>query len=70
MTTPEFDRTELAWRISSRSLGGNCVEVAPAGSLIAVRHSRRPDAEMILYTRAEFAAFVEGAKAGEFDDLT
>jgi len=70
MTKPEFDRNALAWRISSRSVGGNCVEVAPAGSLIAVRNSRKPNAEMILYTRAEFAAFVAGAKGGEFDDLT
>jgi hypothetical protein len=34
---------------------------------VAVRHSRRPDAETILYTRAEREAFIKGVKAGEFD---
>ncbi|MEV7013121.1 DUF397 domain-containing protein, partial [Streptosporangium sp. NPDC051022] len=34
---------------------------------VAVRHSRRPDAEVIVYSRAEWVAFVGGVKDGEFD---
>jgi hypothetical protein len=64
-----IDRHSLPWRKATGSGGGNCVEVAPVGDHIAVRHSRHPDAELILYSEAEFAAFLDGAKDGEFDDL-
>jgi hypothetical protein len=61
--------TGAAWRKSSYSNGAtNCVEVAllPDGG-VAVRHSRRPDAEVIVYSRSEWAAFVAGVKDSEFD---
>jgi len=35
--------------------------------IVAVRHSRRPDAEVIVSTEAEWAAFVGGAEDGESD---
>lgn len=49
---------------------GNCVEVAPLpdGS-IAMRNSRDPDGPALVYTAAELAAFLAGAKDGEFDHL-
>jgi hypothetical protein len=49
---------------------GNCVEVAslPSGE-IAVRNSRFPGGPVLLYTQAEIAAFLQGAKDGEFDGL-
>ena len=65
----------LTWRKSQHSGAvGNCVEVATldggdAGSLIAVRNSRYPEGPALIYTREEMAAFVTGAKHGEFDDL-
>lgn len=62
-----------AWRKSSFSgpSGGNCVEVAEASDgSIAVRNSRDPEGGILFYTRPEIDAFVRGAKAGEFDDLT
>ncbi|WP_329458130.1 DUF397 domain-containing protein [Streptomyces sp. NBC_01497] len=61
-----------AWRKSRHSApGGNCVEVAALedGS-IAVRNSRHPQGPALVYTRAEIAAFVAGAKDGEFDPMT
>lgn len=63
--------SSLAWRKSRRSGAlGNCVELAPLTSGdIAVRHSQRPDGPVLVYTRAEMAAFLSGAKDGEFDDL-
>lgn len=66
---PKIDRNNLNWRTATRSSGGNCVEVASAAEMVAIRHSRRPDAELILYSRPEFAAFVDGVRKGEFDDL-
>jgi hypothetical protein len=70
MKSTEIDRNSLEWRIARKSSGGNCIEVAAAaGGMIAVRHSRRPSGELILYTVAEFDAFVDGIKNGEFDDL-
>jgi hypothetical protein len=51
-------------------LSGNCVEVAPlASGEIAMRNSRFPTGPALVYTRAEMAAFLAGAKDGEFDDV-
>ncbi|MFE2262240.1 DUF397 domain-containing protein [Streptomyces griseosporeus] len=49
---------------------GNCVEVAtlPGGG-VALRNSRDPDGPALVYTPAEVAAFLAGAKDGEFDHL-
>ncbi|MEU8799626.1 DUF397 domain-containing protein [Spirillospora sp. NPDC048819] len=69
------ERTHVAWHISSYSPngGGNCVEAGPltdGTDRVAVRHSHRPDAEVILYTRAEWQAFLAGVHNGEFDFFT
>lgn len=60
-----------AWRKSSFSNGtGACVELAPlADGRIAVRNSNHPNAGTVYVTRAELSAYLDGAKAGEFDDL-
>ncbi|MGH3899677.1 MAG: DUF397 domain-containing protein [Pseudonocardiaceae bacterium] len=48
---------------------GSCVEVARLGDgRIAVRNSRHPGGPVLVYPRAEMAAFLHGAKVGEFDD--
>ena len=61
----------LTWRKSRASNPrGDCVELARlAGGAVAVRNSRDPHGPALVYTPAEIAAFLEGAKAGEFDDL-
>jgi hypothetical protein len=60
-----------AWQKSRRSNpSGNCVEMAalPDGS-IAVRNSRDPDGPALVYTANEIAAFILGARDGDFDNL-
>jgi len=62
----------LAWRKSPYSNpSGNCVELAEVPGLgVAMRNSRDPHGPVLLYTPAEVAAFVRGAKDGHFDDLS
>jgi len=66
------DLSTAVWRKSSFSnAGGNCVETAALDDgHIAVRNSNHPDAGTVLFTHAEMAAWINGCKAGEFDDLT
>ncbi|MPY77594.1 MAG: DUF397 domain-containing protein [Actinophytocola sp.] len=68
---PATDLTDVTWHKSSRSGAvGNCVEVARlTNGEIAMRNSRFPDGPALVYTKAEIAAFVAGAKDGEFDDI-
>jgi hypothetical protein len=58
------------WRKSSFSAAGNCVEMAtlPDGA-VAMRNSNDLDAGILVFTRREFADFLSGVKAREFDDL-
>jgi Domain of unknown function (DUF397) len=69
MPAPEL--TDVTWQKSRHSNpNGACVEVAhlPNGE-IAVRNSRFPAGPALVYTRAEIAAFLAGAKDGEFDHV-
>ena len=66
----ESDLTALQWRKSSYSgnQGGQCVEVAElADGGRAVRDSKNPEGAKLVFTVGEWAAFLDGAKNGEFD---
>jgi hypothetical protein len=60
----------LNWIKSSSSVGtGACVELARDGDMIALRDSKNPGLPPFRYTAPEIAAFLAGAKRGEFDHL-
>jgi hypothetical protein len=59
------------WRKARASGGTNCVEVAVApGGIVVIRDSKNPDGAVLKYTPAEWAAFVQGVREGDFDDLS
>jgi hypothetical protein len=58
---------EPRWHKSSRSGTENCVEVLMTDHAIAVRNSQAPTEAQLSFTAAEWRAFVEGVRLGEFD---
>lgn len=66
----ERDSGSMDWRKAQRSVNnGECVELARTGGMIAIRDSKNPAGPVLMYTHAEWHAFLDGAKKGEFDDL-
>jgi hypothetical protein len=64
VTGPQF----IIWRKSTRSGGGsNCVEVAVAGGgkAVGVRDSKNRDGGILVFSPAEWTAFIGSARAGE-----
>jgi hypothetical protein len=71
MGSNRMSAAEIAgpWRKSSYSgpTGGNCVEVAfLAGGEVAMRNSRDPQGPALVFTSAEWEAFLGRARDGEF----
>jgi hypothetical protein len=64
-------RSAGEWFKSSRSYGGGeCVEVRQeANGDVGVRDSKDPTGPQLTFTRAEWAAFLAGVYAGEFDHV-
>jgi hypothetical protein len=64
------ERLNLAWyKAEYSSANGQCVEVALAAGNIAIRDSKDPGGPVLVYTRAEFTAFLGGVRNGEFDQF-
>jgi hypothetical protein len=60
----------LIWRKSSYSESGNCVEVASLpNNNLAVRDSKDKSGPNLVFTPAEWQAFVRGVRDGQFDNF-
>jgi hypothetical protein len=66
------DLSGRTWRKARASnTGQGCVELADLGDgRIALRNSREPESPAHVFTRFEIACLLDGAKKGEFDDLS
>lgn len=63
----QVDLSRAVWRKSALSSGnGACVEVAFLDTAIAVRDSKDKNGPMLVFTPAEWDAFVGGVLNGEF----
>ena len=65
MVDPE--RAGILWRKSAASASGECVEVGFVAESVVLRHSLDPSGPVLTFTLDEWAAFVVGVRAGEFD---
>jgi len=64
----KFDRSRAVWRKSTLSTdSGACVEFASQHGTIGIRDSKDPAGPVLLFTPAEWIAFLGGAKNGEFE---
>jgi hypothetical protein len=63
--------TDTPWIKASRSgNSGDCVEMRSRAGVIEVRDTKQNEEGPTLgFTKAEFAAWLDGAKKGEFDHL-
>ncbi|HLI25103.1 MAG TPA: DUF397 domain-containing protein [Acidimicrobiales bacterium] len=65
MTEVEMDLSCAKWRKSAySSQSGNCVEVASAGRVVAVRDSKNPDAPPLAFTPEQWHAFTRKLAIG------
>jgi hypothetical protein len=65
----QFDTATADWRRTTNLDGSpGKLEIGFADNgLVALRYADEPDGTILIYTPAEWDAFVEGVKDGEFD---
>lgn len=65
---PAYDLTGAVWRKSSRSNGSGgsaCLEVARLDFVVAVRDSKHPTGPVLVFTPADWRAFLTAATHDE-----
>jgi prepilin-type processing-associated H-X9-DG protein len=62
-----LDLSHAQWRKSTRSAYNGCVEVAFVDGHVAVRDSKDRQGPVLLFSAAEWQAFIGGTQDGEFD---
>jgi len=66
--TSEVTRVgDIEWRASSLCAAGECIQVARLDDAIMVRSSADPG-KQLRFTVQEWADFLAGVRAGDFDD--
>jgi Domain of unknown function (DUF397) len=62
--------SETPWvKATASNADGTCVEQRRAGDVIEVRDTKDQSGPVLRFTHAEFAAWLDGARGGEFDHL-
>jgi hypothetical protein len=65
MNTQQFTVSPGSWRKSSYcDTGGQCIEVAPAGTSRLVRDSKNPDGSCLALSARAWTAFIRGIRDG------
>ncbi|PZM94897.1 MAG: DUF397 domain-containing protein [Actinobacteria bacterium] len=59
--------SDAAWRRSRRCDSNTCVEVRELGEMVAARDGKDPSGPVLRFSRAGWAAFIAGVRAGVFD---
>jgi hypothetical protein len=62
-----MDLSSAEFRKSSFSMSNGCVEVAIQDDGVAVRDSKHRDGAVLEFSPIEWAAFLRGVAAGEFE---
>ncbi|AEV85771.1 hypothetical protein ACWT_4749 [Actinoplanes sp. SE50] len=58
---------DAQWRKSTKSnANGGCVEIAQVDGFVAIRDSRNPDREPLIFDATEWDCFLDGVAKGEF----
>ena len=63
----DFDISQAVWQRAEGDTSESAVEVAFVDDLIGMRNSAEPEGPVLVFTQAEWDAFVAGAQDGEFD---
>lgn len=63
----EQEHASAAWRKSSASESGNCVEVAISPYAVYIRHSQHRSGPELEFLHHEWVTFLAGVRNGEFD---
>jgi hypothetical protein len=61
------DWSDITWRKSTSCSSNSCVEVGILDSRIVLRNSQDDEGTVLMFTVAEWTAFLDGARQGEFD---
>jgi hypothetical protein len=62
-----MDLSSAEWRKSTLSGANGCVEVAFVDGQVVVRDSKNRHEHVLVFSQAEWAAFLGGVRGGEFD---
>jgi len=65
----EAQNQGLLWHRSRACADTACVEAASEEENVFLRDAKKPDNAVLCFTRAEWDAFLTGAKAGDFDSV-
>ena len=61
----DFEEPCLAWRKSTASAAGDCVQVAAADEVVLIRDSANREGGMLRFAPAAWSAFLEHARGTE-----